>query len=203
MCLETLPKGCHTDSTPCQLLHLPRTVVMIGMMGVGKTVIGKRLAAYLKVPFFDSDSVVETESGCTICDFFVHYGEKAFRKKEREILVAHLLSGPVCVLSGGAGAFMDPQTRAVIKAHAVSVWLKASLDLLVRRTTGRMQNPRPLLRHGNPRAVLYHLLKERSPVYATADIIINTEDDSCETIVKRVAASLTDHFDSVEAKSAP
>ena len=174
---------------------------MIGMMGVGKTVIGQRLAACLKVPFFDTDSVVESVSGCTIWDFFVRYGEKAFREREREI-VAHLLSGPVCVLSSGGGAFMNQQTRALIKAQAVSVWLKASLDLLVRRTTGRMHTPRPLLRHGNPRTVLFHLLKERSPIYVTADITIETDNGSCEQIVKRIATALTYHFDSVSVESA-
>ena len=196
---EDPPQGYQEENTRRLFLHLPRTVVMIGMMGVGKTVIGQQLAAYLQVPFFDSDAAVEALFGCTVYDFFSRYGENAFRESERKI-VANLLAGPVCVLASGGGAFMDPQTRAVIKAQAVSVWLKASLDLLIYRTTKRIENTRPLLLQGNPRTVLSRLLKERSPIYNTADIIIESQDDPCESIVERIATALTHHFDySVEA----
>ncbi len=200
MCIEGLSRDSHGEETTRLLLHLPRTVVIIGMMGVGKTVIGQRLAARLHVPFFDSDAAVEALSGCTVCDFFALYGEKAFRERERQIVI-HLLSQQICVISLGGGAFMDPQIRAVIKAQAVSVWLKANLDILVSRTTGRMYSPRPLLLQGNPRTVLNFLLKERSPIYATADISIDSTDGSCERIVECVATALAKHFDSVKAAS--
>ncbi len=198
---EGLPRDCQEDDKTRLLLHLPRTVVMIGMMGVGKTVIGQRLAARFQVPFFDSDAAVEALSGCTVCDFFARYGEKAFREKER-LIIFQLMNNNVCIISTGGGAFMDQQTRAMIRAQAVSVWLKASLDLLVCRTTGRMSSPRPLLLQGNPRTVLDRLLKERSPVYATADITIESTDGSCERTVECVATALADHFDSVSVKAA-
>ncbi|VBB69183.1 Shikimate kinase I  len=190
----------HDENTTRPFLHLPRTVVMTGMMGVGKSVVGRQLAARLQVPFVDADSAMEAMTGCSLATFFARYGEKAFRESEHQMM-AHLLAGPVCVLSSGGGAFMDPRNRAVIKAQAaVSVWLKANLEILVSRTAGSIHRPL-LLQGNNPRTVLARLLEERSPVYATADVIVESTDGPCEKIVEHVAAALAYHFD-VSAESA-
>lgn len=152
---------------------LTRTIVLVGMMGAGKTSLGRRLAARLGVPFRDSDCEIESAAGCSITEIFDRYGEQAFRDGERKV-VARLLREPPHVLATGGGAFIDPETRARIKANAVSVWIRAPIDLLLDRV-GRRDN-RPLLRTDDPRKVLETLLAERAPIYAEADIQVESED---------------------------
>ncbi|GAB3127715.1 shikimate kinase [Novispirillum itersonii subsp. nipponicum] len=170
---------------------LERTVTMVGLMGAGKSVIGKRLAARLGVPFIDADTAIENAAGFTIADFFARFGEAAFREGEAKV-ISRLLEGPVCVLATGGGAFMNANTRALIRSSATSIWLKASLDLLVSRTAGRSH--RPLLNQGDPRAILGDLMERRYPVYAEADVIVPLVDESPDATCDRVQAALETHL---------
>lgn len=166
------------------LPELARSVVLIGLMGSGKTSVGHRLAAILGTDLVDSDAEIEAAAGMQIPDIFDTYGEAHFRDGERKVL-ARLLSGPACVIASGGGAYMDPQTRAVISTGGVSVWIKADLDLLVYRTAGRTH--RPLLNKGNPRKILANLIEERHPVYAEADLMVESKPgQSHEQMAKRI-----------------
>ncbi len=164
-------------------LKVPRTIVLIGLMGAGKSCIGRRLAALLGLDFVDADTEIERAAGCTIEEIFERHGEAAFRDGERRV-IKRLLGQAVQVLATGGGSFMDPATRAAIRAQAVSVWLRADLDLLLRRT-GRRNN-RPLLKRGDPRAILERLMAERYPVYAEADIVVDSADGPPEITVERM-----------------
>lgn len=166
---------------------LTRTIALVGMMGVGKSSVGRRLAARLDVPFRDSDSEVESAAGCSINEIFDRYGEAAFRDGERKV-VARLLNLPPHVLATGGGAFIDDEIRAAIKVSCVSVWIRAPLDLLVDRVGRR--NTRPLLRHGDLRENVERLLKEREPIYAEADITVESEDGPHGQQVDRILAAL-------------
>ena len=166
---------------------LPRTVALVGLMGAGKTAIGKRLAARLGLPFVDADAAIEKAADCTIEDYFVRHGEADFRRKERQV-IARLLTDPVHILATGGGAFVDPDTRALMRGRALSVWLRADLDLLVARTARRTN--RPLLKQGEPREVLARLIERRYPIYAEADIIVDSEDGPLEEMVERVLLAL-------------
>jgi shikimate kinase len=167
--------------------RVDRTIVMVGLMGAGKTSIGKRLAQRLGLSFIDADHEIETAAGCTIEEIFERYGEAAFRDGERKI-IQRLLERPPHVLATGGGAFIDPDTRARIKEAGISVWLKADLDVLVRRVSRR--NNRPLLKRGEPRDVLARLMEQRYPIYAEADICIDTLDAPAETTVDRVIEAI-------------
>lgn len=166
---------------------LDRPVVMVGMMGAGKSAIGRRLAQRLGLPFVDADAEIERAAGCSIAEIFEKHGEAVFRDGERRV-IARLLVGPVGVLATGGGAFMDPETRARISAAAISVWLKADLDTLVERVGRR--NHRPLLQNGEPREILAKLMAERYPVYAEADITVETGDAPTAATVERVIEEL-------------
>ncbi len=166
-----------------------KSLVLIGLMGAGKSSVGRRLAKVLDLPFVDADEEVERAAGCSIEDIFRLYGETAFRDGEERVIARLLEAGPQ-VLATGGGAFMNPRTRERIDETAVSVWLRADLDLLVRRTARR--GGRPLLAHGNPRETLERLIAERYPVYAEADITIDTTDENIELMVDRILAALAD-----------
>jgi shikimate kinase len=160
-----------------------RTIVLVGMMGAGKTAVGRRLAHVLGWPFADADLAIEAAAGTTISHIFEEIGEAAFRVKERQIIV-RLLDGERQVLALGGGAFIDPQTRALVRTRAISAWLRADLDVLVRRTARR--DDRPLLAGGDPRARLTALLEQRNPIYAEADVVV----DSGKGPISEVVASL-------------
>jgi shikimate kinase len=164
-----------------------RSVVLVGLMGCGKSAIGRRLASKLGLPFVDADEEIEKAAGKSIEDIFVDHGEPYFREGERKVLARLLRSGPQ-VLATGGGAFMNPETRASIAASGVSVWLKAELPLLVRRV-GKRGN-RPLLKSGDPESVLQDLITTRYPVYALADITVESRDVPHEVIVAEIATSL-------------
>jgi len=172
-------------------LQTPRTIVFVGLMGVGKTCIGRRLAQRLGLPFTDADKEIEEAAGCSIAEIFERHGEQYFREGERRVIL-RLLEGPVQVLSTGGGAFMDPQTRAAIAARAISVWLRADLDLMLRRVSRR--NDRPLLRVADPRAKLQELMTARYPVYAAADITVDSVDGPPDMTLERVVAALSAHL---------
>jgi len=165
-----------------------RSIVMVGLMGAGKTSIGRRLAARLGLPFRDADAEIEAAAGCTIPEIFARYGEQAFRDGERRV-IRRLLAGDPLVLATGGGAFMDEQTRAAIRHDAVSVWLRATLPILLRRVAGRTN--RPLLNNADPAEVLRGLMVQRHPVYAEADLVVDCSDDSPEHTTSLVLNALT------------
>jgi shikimate kinase len=167
--------------------QLERSIVMVGMMGAGKSAIGRRLAQRLGLPFTDADAEIERAAGCTIADIFERHGEAAFRDGERRV-IARLLEGPIGVLATGGGAFMDAETRARIKRRAITVWLKADLDTLVERVVRR--GHRPLLKDGDPREILTRLMAARDPVYAEADITVETGHAPTSATVERVIEAL-------------
>lgn len=168
-----------------------RSVVLVGLMGCGKSAIGRRLAAKLGLPFVDADEEIEKAAGKSIEDIFADHGEPYFREGERKVLSRLLRSGPQ-VLATGGGAFMNEETRGTIAEHGVSVWLKAELPLLVRRV-GKRGN-RPLLKGGDPEAVLQNLMTMRYPVYAKADLTVESRDVPHEVIVAEIAERLGQHL---------
>jgi len=168
-----------------------RSIVFVGLMGAGKTAIGRKVAAMLSLPFIDSDQEIESVSRMTVPELFERYGETEFRALEQRVILRLLENGPQ-VLSTGGGAFMNAHTREAIASHGVSVWLKAELDLLMERVS-KKQN-RPLLKSPDPRAVLERLMGERYPVYATSDVTVPTRDDRKEVIATEVVNALCGHF---------
>ena len=172
-----------------------KTIALVGLMGVGKSSIGRRLAVLLDLPFRDADSEVEAAAGRTISEIFDSFGETAFRDGERRVIARLMDEGPH-VLATGGGAFINDDTRALIKARAVSVWLKADLELLARRI-GRKDN-RPLVRGKDPLEVLTALAAERDPIYAQADITVETGDTPHHEAVEAVVRALTAHLAGAE-----
>ena len=166
---------------------LRRTIALVGMMGVGKSSVGRRLASRLDVPFRDADSEIEVAAGCSINEIFDRYGEDAFRDGERKV-IARLLGLPPHVLATGGGAFIDDEIRDLVRRTAISVWIRAPLELIVERVQRR--NTRPLLRNGEPREIVERLLKEREPIYAEADIHVESEDGPHGLQVDRIIAAL-------------
>ena len=164
-----------------------RSLVLVGLMGAGKTSIGRRLAARLGLPFRDADAEIELAAGCTIPELFSRYGEADFRNGERRV-IRRLLAGDPLVLATGGGAFMDADTRAAIREDAVSVWLRCSLPTLVRRVSGR-QN-RPLLRDGDPAEILGALMEKRHPTYAEADLVVDCGDEPPDHTTAKVLEAL-------------
>ncbi len=172
---------------------LDRPVVLVGMMGAGKSTIGRRLARRFGVPFYDADQEIEKAANCSIEEIFSRFGEQHFRDGERRVIARLLAEGPQVMATGG-GAFMDSETRGLVKEQAISVWLHADLDLLWRRVSRR--GNRPLLKTDNPRATLERLVDERSPVYAEADIVAEChdvpKDETAAQIYQMIAAHLDD-----------
>lgn len=160
-----------------------RSIVMVGLMGCGKSAIGKRLAAKLALPFVDADEEIERVAGMTITDIFAKYGEPHFRDRETKVIGRLLAQGPH-VLATGGGAFMSAETRAAVKERGLSIWLKAELPVLMRRVGKR--NTRPLLRTDDPEAVMRRLMSERYPVYSQADITVESRDVSHDVIVDEI-----------------
>jgi shikimate kinase len=182
------------------LLVLPRTVVLVGLMGAGKTNIGRRLATRLHLSFTDADAEIEAAAGETIEDIFRRHGEAVFRDGERRV-IARLLAAPPHVLATGGGAFMDSQTRANIRARGISVWLRAELDVLLARVARRSN--RPLLKQGDPRAVMQGLIEKRHPIYAEADIIVDSIEGPPELTLARVLAELQSYLARAPAAAPP
>lgn len=178
---------------PASLLPPPRTIVLVGLMGAGKTSIGRRLAARLGLAFRDADIEIEHAAGMTIPEIFATHGEPAFRDGEKRV-IARLLSEPVHVLATGGGAYMNAETRTAISQRGLSVWLRADINELLRRTAKRSN--RPLLKQGDPREVLERLIQERYPVYAEADIIVDSGPGAPEEMVEKVIKGLSAHLES-------
>src|SRR5438477_7217193 len=178
-----------------------RSVVLVGMMGAGKSSIGRRLAQRLGVGFVDADAEIEAAAGMTIAEIFATYGEPYFRSGEQRVIARLLESGPQ-VLATGGGAFMNAETRTAIRQKAVSVWLKAEFDVLVRRVKRRATADRPMLQ-GDPAQRIRHLMDERYPLYAEADVTVISREVSHEIIVNEIIAELTRALGPVAAAEAP
>lgn len=168
-----------------------RTIALVGLMGVGKSSVGRRLASALGLPFRDADTEVETAAGRSITEIFSALGEPAFRDGERRV-IARLLEGPPHVLATGGGAFMSPETRQIIKDRAISIWLKTDLEVLARRI-GR-KDSRPLLAGKDPLDVLRQQAEVRYPAYAEADITVETGDTAHHVTVAEVIRALSEYL---------
>lgn len=169
-----------------------RSVVLVGMMGVGKSSIGRRLAARLGIAFVDADSEIEKAAGMSISDIFACHGEAAFRSGEARVIARLLETGPQ-VLATGGGAFMNEGTRAAIKAKGVSVYLAAEFEVLMRRIAKR-KTERPMLQTDDPAQTLRQLLAQREPVYALADLTVHSQDEPHEAIVGEIVAALAGYL---------
>jgi shikimate kinase len=175
-----------------------RSIVLVGMPGSGKTSIGRRLAQYLGVEFVDADQEIEAAAGMSIPDIFSQHGEPYFRAGEARVIARLLDKGPQVIATGG-GAFANPDTRALVRTRALSIWLKADVDLLLRRV--KRKNDRPLLRVADPEAVLKRLLAEREAVYAEADITVTSLDVPHEAVVEALVKALTGKLSEEDAKA--
>ncbi len=169
-----------------------RTIVLVGLMGVGKTTIGRGLAQVLRLPFRDADEEIERAAGCTIAQIFDERGEAAFRDGERRVIARLLTQEPPHVLAFGGGAFVNPETRRLVAARAVSVWIKADLEVLASRVSRR--NTRPLLIGKDPLQVLRDQAQARYPAYAQATVTVETGEIPTSAAVAAVLAALADHL---------
>ncbi len=173
------------------LANPPRkTIALVGLMGVGKSSIGRRLATALGLPFKDADTEIEAAAGRTISDIFTLFGEAAFRDGERRV-IARLLDDPPHVLATGGGAFAQPETRALIKDKAISVWLKADLDVLARRVSRR--DHRPLLTGKDPMEVLKAHARDRYPAFEEADVVVETGEAAHQVAVDAIIKAIAAH----------
>jgi len=172
-------------------LELDRGIVLIGLMGAGKSSVGRRLAKRLDLPFSDADQEIEKAADCTIEEIFARHGEAAFRAGERRV-IGRLLDGPPQVLATGGGAFMDRETRAAISEKGISIWLRADLDVLLERVLRR--DNRPLLKQGDPKEILRKLMVERDPVYAQADLTVTSGQGPHEDVVEDIVEALQRHL---------
>ena len=165
-----------------------RSIVLIGLMGAGKTAVGRRLAAKLDLPFTDADTEIELAAGQTVSEIFAEYGEPYFRRGESRVIARLLLEGGPQVLATGGGAYMDERTRSNIKERGISIWLRAELPVLLHRV--RRRDKRPLLASGDPDKVMRELMKKRYPIYAEADITVESRDVPHELIVADTVEAL-------------
>jgi shikimate kinase len=177
-----------------------KPIVLVGMMGAGKTTVGRRLAARLKRHFVDSDDEIEKAANMTIPEIFKSHGEAEFRAGEQRV-VARILKERDIVLATGGGAFVNPETRALVKAEALSVWIKADFDLLFARVSRRSN--RPLLQTENPRASLQALIDARYPIYADADITVISRDVPQDVVASDLIAAMIAHVEAHNAPEAP
>ncbi|AQS40729.1 MAG: Shikimate kinase [Candidatus Tokpelaia hoelldobleri] len=174
-----------------------RSLVLVGLMGAGKSTIGKRLAAMLDLRFCDADHEIEAASQMTITELFASYGEEEFRALERRVISRLLKDGPV-VLATGGGAFINKEIRDVIKAKGISIWLNADIDVLMERVSRK--NTRPLLQTENPRAVMQKLMDERYPVYATADLAVESRNTQRDRIARNVIKAVSLYLQNLTGK---
>ncbi|WP_417320811.1 shikimate kinase [Emcibacter sp.] len=189
--MKRLRKKSRKKPVPRLRYPLTRSIALVGLMGAGKTTVGMRLARRLGIPFLDSDAEIEVAAGHTVSEIFEKYGEKDFRDGERKV-INRLITGPNIVLGTGGGAFMDEDTRKTLKEKAVTVWLRADVELLVERTSRR--DTRPLLQKGNPKQILRELAEKRYPVYAQADINVESGAGAHEEVVNNIIRKLNHYL---------
>lgn len=179
--------GAAPASAPAGGGRLERTIALVGMMGVGKSTVGRKLSESLGAPFVDSDEEIEKAAGLSVQEIFDLHGEPEFRRGERRV-IERLLNGPPIVLATGGGAYMDAETRALLKQKATTVWLRADLDLIWKRVNRR--DTRPLLKRENPKQVLADLLEKRSPTYAEADLTVESGEGPAHDAVRTIREAL-------------
>lgn len=176
------------------ILHFPypltKTLMLVGMPGAGKTSIGSRLARIYDMPFVDGDAEVEKAGGSSCADLFARFGEAEFRRGEERVM-ERLLNGKRCILSSGGGAFLSEKTREIAKQRAITLFLDADVAVIVRNTAGRTH--RPLLNTENPQQVIFDLMKDRRPVYETADIVLKYNTETLGQVLRRVVAAVNDY----------
>lgn len=164
-----------------------RTIALVGLMGAGKSTVGRRLAQAMGRPFFDSDDEIEKAAGLSVADIFSLHGEAEFRRVEQRVL-ERLLSGPPHVLATGGGAYLNPQTRDTLRAKAVTIWLNADLETLWKRVSRRTH--RPLLKQDDPKSILANLFDTRRPIYQKADLVVSSEDGPHSQTVQSILKAL-------------
>lgn len=169
-----------------------RPIVLVGLMGAGKSRIGSMLAERFGIEFLDADNEIEAAAGCSIAEIFDRFGETEFRAGERRVMKRLMQSGQ-SVISTGGGAFIDPETRALVRQAGFSVWLRASLEILVSRTSKSKR--RPLLNEGDPEQILKQLIEQRYPVYGEADVMVDSENIDRDVMVERVVRAIADHIE--------
>ncbi len=190
---QQLGEKAEREEAPAELralasgVSLERPVALVGLMGAGKTTLGRRLAIAMGLDFVDADVEIERAAGLSVSEIFAQFGEAEFRRGERRV-IARLLERAPHVLATGGGAFIDPESRALMKAKAISVWLKAPLEVLLRRVERR--DDRPLLKTGDPEEVMARLLAEREPIYAEADIVVESNNAPHNASVRAVIEAL-------------
>lgn len=172
-------------------IGLDKTIVLVGLMGAGKTTVGRRLARKLHLPFVDSDHEIEKAACLSVAEIFEVFGEDEFRSGERRV-IERLLKGKAKVLATGGGAYMNEATRALIKENAITVWIKVDVPLLVERT--RLRDTRPLLKNGNRMEILTRLADERYPIYSEADITAVSAEGSHDVVVDEIIQLLTNYL---------
>lgn len=196
---DTTLHGISRTSADADLLSAlgRRSIVLVGMMGAGKSSVGRRLGARLALPFIDADTEIEAAAGMTIPEIFERHGEPAFRSGEARVIERLLDAGPQ-VLATGGGAFVNDTTRAAVRGKAVSLWLKAEFDVLMRRIKRR--SDRPMLKTADPATTLQRLMAERDPFYAEADLIVESRDVPHMTVVEEIVSQLQTHLKCGEHK---
>ena len=173
-------------------ITLTKPIVMVGLMGAGKTSVGRALARNLGIPFVDSDKEIEKAAGCSVVDIFSMYGEQEFRRVEEKVIERIIDTPPlVKVISTGEGAFITPAVRQIVLEKAITIWLKADLELLVKRTNFR--HTRPQLLNTDSRQILAQLIKERYDTYALADIMVETRDENIHKTLHKVLTAIEKH----------
>lgn len=188
--ISTGPAGEAEPAYRVDLSFIDRPIVLIGLMGAGKTTIGRRLAKVTRREFVDSDAEIEEAAACSIADLFAIHGEPIFRDLETRV-IRRLLDNPGIVLATGGGAWMQPDLRALIRERALSVWLKADLAVLLERVERR--HHRPLLEQGDKRSILQQLMQQRYPVYAEADLTVESGDGPHEAVVDALIHAIQKH----------
>ncbi|WND03952.1 shikimate kinase [Temperatibacter marinus] len=189
-------QGSRNQST----VKLDKPIVLIGLMGVGKTTIGRRLSRSIGVGFVDSDHEIEKAAQMSVAEIFDSYGEDEFRAVERRV-INRLMQGKPKVIATGGGAFMNEETRALIKKEATTIWLNADIDVLVERTSRR--DTRPLLKKGNPEDILRNLAAERNPIYAESTLQVRSSDGPHEIVVANMVKILRAYYKKIRKSHPP
>lgn len=174
------------------MLKINNPIVLVGIMGAGKTSFGKKIAKNMNIPFFDSDHVIEKQEGMSVSNIFKEYGEEYFRNREYEVIKELMEINKICVIALGGGAFVNDKIRNLVKNHAISVWIKADIDVLLRRVSGN--NKRPLLENGDKREILLNLLQERNVYYSQTDIEILNNDIPYKKVEKVFLNELEEYY---------
>jgi shikimate kinase len=178
---------------------LDRPVVLVGMMGAGKTTVGRRLAPRLGLKFYDADEEIQKAAGMSISDLFAEHGEDSFRRGEAQV-IARLLEGPPLVLATGGGAILNAETRRLIAERSLSIWLRADIDTILARATRRAT--RPLLRNGDPKATLERLMAARAPYYVQAHLVVESQSGPHARTVEAILSAITAHLAAKRDKQA-